>query len=121
MGVVNLPVLILLGVLGIASWIKSRQVQAIGPLAQIEEVGSWIGLVGLFWCLVMLVQALPMLRVFGYAPVVVLIALASVLAVIALSLILALPVLRTLFGTNAFNSRLSNITGKLAPFKVMLG
>jgi hypothetical protein len=117
----TLILLILLGLLGIASWLKSRQPKAGAPLGQLESIGGWVGVVGLVWGLVMLLQWLQSLSYLRFAPGSILIALVTVLIVIALSLILALPVLRSLFGSNNFTTRLGQFTGKLAPYKIGLG
>jgi hypothetical protein len=121
MWVLNLILLVLLGLLGIASWLKTRQPNLNAQLGKIEAFEGWIGLVGLIWGVVMLVQWLTFLGVFAIAPVRALIGLASLLVVIALSLILGLPQLRTLMGSNDLTNKLADLTGKLAPFKMGLG
>lgn len=118
---VNLILLILLGLLGIASWLKSQQPKAGAPLGQLESIGGWVGVVGLVWGLVMLLQWLQTLGYLRFAPGTVLIGLVTILIVISLSLILALPVLRSLFGSNNFTNKLGQFTGKLAPYKIGLG
>ena len=47
MWLLDLILLILLGVLGIASWLKGRQPKIAGQLGPLEGVAGWIGLVGL--------------------------------------------------------------------------
>lgn len=121
MGIVSLLLLVLLGVLGIASWLQAKLPAANSSLRKLEPVEGWIGLVGLIWGVVMLLQALPLLRFLGNAPVTVLISLISVFVVIALSLILAIPVVRSLLGSNAFATKLAHGARKLHPFKVVLG
>jgi hypothetical protein len=118
---VNLILLILLGLLGIASWLKSQQPKAGAPLGQLESIGGWVGVVGLVWGLVMLLQWLQTLGYLRFAPGTVLIGLVTILIVISLSLILALPVLRSLFGSNNFTNKLGQFTSKLAPYKIGLG
>jgi len=119
--IVNLILLVLLGVLGIASWLKTRQPSLGAQLGKLAAVEGWIGLVGLVWGLIMLLQWLQFLSVFSYAPVRALLGLASVLVMIALSLILGLPQLRSLIGSNDFTNKLAELAGKLAPFKMVLG
>lgn len=46
---VNLALLIVLGVLGIASWIKSRQPNLGTQLGKLEAFEGWIGIAGLVW------------------------------------------------------------------------
>ena len=121
MWLVSLIMLILLGVLGIASWLRGRQPNLGGQLGQLESVSGWIGLVGLVWGIVLLLRWLSSIQFFSYAPGFVLIALAVALVVTALSLILALPQLKTLFGSNDFTNKLGDLAGKLGPYKVGLG
>ena len=118
---VTLILLILLGLLGIASWLKSRQPKAGAALGQLESIGGWVGVVGLVWGLVMLLQWLQALGYLSYAPGRALIGLVTILIVIALSLILAVPVLRSLFGSNNFTNKLGQFTGKLTQYKIGLG
>ena len=118
---VTLILLILLGLLGIASWLKSQQPTAGAPLGQLESIGGWVGVFGLVWGLVMLLLWLQTLGYLGFAPGTVLIGLVTILVVISLSLILALPVLRSLFGSTNFTTKLGQFTNKLAPFKIGLG
>ena len=118
----NLILLILLGVLGIASWLKTQQPKAGEHLAKLEAVEGWIGLAGLVWGLIMLLQWLSASpTALRYAPMYALIGLISVLVVLALSLILGLPQLRTLIGSNDFTNKLAQLSVKLAPFKAVLG
>ena len=121
MWLLNVILLILLGVLGIASWLKSRQPNLGSQLGQLESIAGWIGLVGLIWGLVLLLQWLSAIGAFSFAPGVMLIALVVDLVIIALSLILALPVLRSLFGSNNFTNKMAELAGKLGPYKVGLG
>ena len=121
MTLISLILLILLGVLGIASWLKSRQPNLNAQLGKLESFEGWIGVVGLVWGLIMLLRWLQALGYFGYAPGMMLVGLVSALVVISLSLILALPVLKNLFGSNNFTSKLGDLAGKLGPYKVGLG
>ena len=121
MPIVSLIILILLGILGISSWVKSRRPSAGPQLAKLESFEGWIGLVGLIWGIVMLLQWLQALGYLGYALGAAIIGLVSILVIISLSLILALPLLRSLFGSNNFTSKLNELGGKLGPYKVGLG
>jgi hypothetical protein len=121
MAIVSLLLIIVLGLLGVASWLKARQPAANAQLSKLESIEGWVGLVGLIWGIIMLLQTLSILSAIGSAPLAVLIALASVIVVIALSLILALPVVRQLLGANGFTNKLAEAAGKLMPFKVALG
>ena len=121
MWVLSLILLILLGLLGIASWLRATQPKFAAQLAPVENVGGWIGLVGLVWGIVMLLQWLQVLSYLSAAPVRALIGLASLLAVIALSLILALPTLKQLLGANDFTNKMAELADKLSGFKVALG
>ena len=121
MGLISLILMILLGVLGIASWLKSRQPNLGSGLGKLESFEGWIGLVGLVWGIILLLRWLQALQLVGYAPGMVLIALIVALVVIAISLILALPLLRNLLRANAFTNKLGQAAGKLGPYKVALG
>jgi hypothetical protein len=122
MWLLNLILLILLGVLGIASWLKSRQPNLNAQLGKLEAVEGWIGLAGLVWGIVMLLQWRSVASsIFRYAPGIGLIGLITILIILALSLILGLPQLRTLVGSNDFTNKLAQLTGKLGPYKVGLG
>ena len=122
MWLVNLILLILLGLLGIAAWLKSRQPKLSPHLGKLSSVEGWVGLVGLVWGIVMLLQWLSAASVvLHYAPGLGLIGLVTIAIILALSLILALPVLRSLFGSNDFTRKLGQFTTKLAPYKVGLG
>ncbi len=122
MWLINLILLILLGVLGIASWLKSRQPKLNAQLGKLEAVEGWIGLAGLIWGIVMLLQWLSVASsIFRYAPGIGLIGLVTILIILALSLILGLPQLRTLVGSNGFTNKLAQFTGKLGPYKIGLG
>ena len=121
MWLLDLILLILLGVLGIASWLKGRQPKLGGQLGPLEGVAGWIGLVGLIWGIVMLLQWLQGLEAIRYFPGVMIVGLVMILVVVALSLILSMPVLRSLFGANNFTTKLAEFSGKLMPYKVGLG
>jgi hypothetical protein len=121
MWLLDLVLLLLLGVLGIASWLKSSQPRLGGQLGPLEGVSGWIGLAGLVWGIVLLLRWISALGVFGFAPGAMLITLAVALVIISLSLILALPTLRSLFGSNDFTNKTAELAGKLAPYKVGLG
>lgn len=121
MRIVGLVMLIALGLLGIASWLRQRKPEASGPLAQLESVGGWIGLVGLVWGVLMLVQWISAIGALSAAPVMMIIALASALSITALSLILAMPTVKTLAGSNGFTVKMEQTAVKLGPFKVILG
>lgn len=121
MWIVSLLLLVALGVLGVASWLRQKKPDAAGPLAQLEAVGGWIGLVGLLWGIWALIGWISAIGVLSAAPVMMLVALATALAIIALSLILAMPTLKTLIGANDFTLKLEALSAKLGAFKVILG
>ena len=121
MWLLSLILLILLGLLGVASWLKGRQPNLSGQLASLESVEGWIGIAGLVWGVILLLRWLSALGAFGYAPGMMLVALATALVIAALSLMLALSQLKTLFGSNDFTNKLGDLAGKLGPYKVGLG
>jgi hypothetical protein len=59
MWLLDVVLLVLLGVLGIASWLKSNQPKVAGQLGPIEGVAGWIGLIGLIWGIVLLLRGFP--------------------------------------------------------------
>ena len=121
MWLIDLVLLILLGVLGIASWLRTQQPKLGGQLGPLESVSGWIGLAGLIWGIILLLRWIGAISALGFAPGMMLIALAVALVISALSLILALPTLRTLLGSNDFTNKMAELAGKLGPYKVGLG
>jgi len=121
MWLLDLILLVLLGILGIASWLKGRQPQLGTQLGPLEGVSGWVGLAGLVWGIVLLLRWISALGIFSFAPGAMVIALAVALVILSLSLILALPTLRSLFGSNGFTNSMSDLAAKLGPFKVGLG
>ena len=121
MWLIDLLLLILLGILGIASWLKSSQPKIGGQLAPLESISGWVGLVGLIWGIILLLRWIAALGAFSFAPGMMLIALVVALVISALSLILVLPTLRTLLGSNDFTNKMADLAGKLGPYKVGLG
>ena len=121
MWLIDLLLLILLGILGIASWLKSSQPKIGGQLAPLESISGWVGLVGLIWGIILLLRWIAALGAFSFAPGMMLIALVVALVISALSLILALPTLRTLLGSNDFTNKMADLAAKLGPYKVGLG
>ncbi|MEO8672800.1 MAG: hypothetical protein ABI411_15890 [Tahibacter sp.] len=121
MWIIGLILLILLGLAGIAALIRARSPAVAGPLMQLEAVEGWLGVAGLVWGLVMLLQWISSLGLFGYAPGMMLVALFSILVMLSLSLILAMPLLKTLIGANPFTTKMSELSAQLTPFKAILG
>src|ERR1043165_9343386 len=119
---INLILLVLLGVLGVASWLKTQQPKFAPQLSKLEAVEGWIGIAGLVWGVIMLLQWLQYASyVLRFAFIHAIVGLLMVLVVLTLSLILAMPQLRTLTGNNAFIGNVAQFTAKLAPFKMILG
>ena len=121
MWLIDIVLLFLLGILGIAAWLRGTQPKAAAQLAPLESVSGWIGLAGLVWGLILLLRWIGALNAFSFMPGSMLIALIVALVICALSLILALPVLRQLLGSNDFTNRMAALAGRLGPYKVGLG
>lgn len=121
MGMIGLLVLVALGVLGVASWLRLRKPETAGLLAALESVGGWVGLVGLLWGVFGLVQWIGAIGALSAAPLAMGIALLTVLATLSLSLILAMPTVKTLAGSNGFTLALDQAAGRLVAFKLILG
>jgi hypothetical protein len=121
MWLIDLVLLILLGILGIASWLRTQQPKLAGQIGPLESVSGWIGLAGLVWGIILLLRWIGAIGAFSFAPGMMLIALAVALVISALSLILALPTLRSLLGSNDFTNRMAELATKLGPYKVGLG
>jgi|SRR5579859_3734817 len=118
---VTFIMLALLGILGIASWLKTRQPNLRDSLGKLESVEGIIGLVGLIWGIVLLLEWISGIGAFRYLPGLMLILLLQALAIIGLSLILALPQLKSILGSSDFTTKLSDLAGRLAPHKMILG
>lgn len=121
MRIIVIAFLIVLGVLGIASWLKRQRSDFNGPIGQLEAVEGWIGVAGLVWGIILLLRWLAASSAVGLAPGVWLIALVVALVITGLSLILAMGQLRALFGANSFTNSLARVADRLGPFKVGLG
>jgi hypothetical protein len=119
--ILGLLMLIALGLLGVAASLRGRNPNLDGPLKQLESIEGWVGLIGLVWGLIMLLQWLMNLGSLAVVPLLMLIGLFSTLVILALSLILALPLLRKLIGANPTTNKLAEVSAKLAPFKAILG
>ncbi|MEP6940323.1 MAG: hypothetical protein ABI846_11210 [Rudaea sp.] len=121
MRIIVIAFLIVLGVLGIASWLKSRRSDLGATLGPLEAAEGWIGIAGLVWGIILLLRWLAASSAIAFAPGAFLIALIIALVISALSLILAMGQLRALLGSNGFTDAVGSVGAKLAPFKVALG
>jgi hypothetical protein len=121
MDILNLVVMILLGLLGIAGWLRARQPTAAGALAQLESVGGWIGLVGIFWGLWMVINFIRYIGVLSAAPLAMTLVIVGAVAVLGLSIILSANTLQQLLGRNGFTNKLAEIATQLNAFKLILG
>lgn len=121
MGMVGLVMLLALGALGVASWLRLRKPETAGPLAALESIGGWVGLVGLLWGVFGLVQWIGAIGALSTAPLAMGIALLTVLATISLSLILAMPTVKSLAGSNGLTLALDQAASRLGGFKLILG
>jgi hypothetical protein len=120
MWLITLALLILLGVLGIAGWLKARRPDTASHLQAIEQFEGWIGVIGLVWGILLLLRWISVLggmRAGGAM----LVLLLTALVVIALSLILSLPILKSIFGSGDFMARMSRLADTLVPYKIGLG
>jgi hypothetical protein len=116
----TLILLVLLGLLGIADWLKSQRPDAARHLQPIEQFEGYIGAAGLVWGLLLLLRWLSRLGVMLSSGAM-LVSLLTSLVVIALSLILALPLLRSMFGEGEFMAKIARLTDRLLPYKLGLG
>ncbi|MGA9341882.1 MAG: hypothetical protein WBV61_06060 [Rhodanobacteraceae bacterium] len=121
MWLLSLILLILLGLLGISSWLKIRRPGVDDHLRPLESVEGWIGLIGLIWGLFLLLRWIAGLGALRFAPGLMLLALITALVIAATGLIIAMPLLRSLIGSNRFTGSLEELTAKLMPYKVGLG
>lgn len=120
MWLLTVLLLILLGLLGIAQWLKSRRPDVGSHLQPLEQFEASIGAAGLIWGLLLLLRWLSKLGVM-YAAGAMLVTLLTALVMIALSLILALPLLRSMFGEGDFMAKTSRLVDRLLPYKIGLG
>jgi hypothetical protein len=121
MWLVTVLLLILLGILGIAGWLKSRRPDAASHLQPIEQFEGWIGGAGLVWGILILLRWLSALGAIGFAGGAMIVTLLTALVVIALSLILALPLLQSIFGGGDLMGKVSRLTDRMLPYKMGLG
>jgi hypothetical protein len=121
MRLLTLLLLALLGLLGIAGWLKSKRPETDRHLQPIEQFESWIGGAGLLWGILLLLRWLSTLGMMSVASGATVVTLLTALVIIALSLILALPLLRSMFGSGEFMNKVSQLSDKLAPYKIGLG
>ena len=105
MWLVTIALLILLGILGIAGWLKARRPESATHLQAIEQFEGWIGGAGLVWGILMLLRWISSLNAMSYAPGPMIVTLLTALVVIALSLILSLPLLQSIFGSGDFMAK----------------
>ena len=121
MWLITLALLILLGVLGIAGWLKARRPETASHLQPIEQFEGWIGGAGLVWGILLLLRWISAIGALSVAGGAMLVLLLTALVVLALSLILALPLLRSIFGGGDFIGKVSRLTDTLLPYKIGLG
>ncbi|HEV7491407.1 MAG TPA: hypothetical protein VGO25_11410 [Rhodanobacteraceae bacterium] len=121
MWLVTSVLLILLGLLGIAGWLKAQRPDAGRRLQPIEQFEGWIGAAGLVWGILLLLRWLSALGVMYSASGAMLVTLITALVIIALSLVLALPLLRSMFGSGDFMTRLGHVSDRVLPYKIGLG
>jgi len=121
MRLVTIVLLILIGILGIAGWLKSRRPESAKHLQPIEQFEGWIGGAGLVWGLLILLRWLSSLGALGYAAGPMIVTLLTALVVIALSLIISLPLLQSIFGSGDVMAKVSRLTDRLVPYKLGLG
>ncbi len=112
--------LVLLGFLGIAGWLKAQRPDAGRFLQPIEQFEGWIGAAGLVWGLLLLLRWLSALGMM-YSSGAMLVTLLTALVMIALSLIIALPLLRSMFGSGDFMTRIGHVGDRVLPYKIGLG
>jgi hypothetical protein len=121
MRLLTFALLILLGLLGISGWLRAQRPDVGRHLQPIEQFEGWIGAAGLVWGLLLLLRWLSVLGVMDSGSGAMLVTLLIALVIIALSLILALPVLRSMFGSGDFMTRLSRASDRVVPYKIGLG
>ena len=85
MWLIDLILLVLLGLLGIASWLKTTQPKFAAQLRPLESIAGWVGLAGLVWGIVLLLRWISALGAFSFAPGSMLIALLVALVICALA------------------------------------
>jgi len=118
---ITLTLLLLLGLLGISPWLKSRQRSAKSALQPLEGVSGWIALLGLIWGLYLLLSWIGNIQLLRYAPGAMLLYLLTALVVCGLSLLLVSGLLQSLFGKNAFTGAIAGLSARLAPLRVAMG
>jgi len=112
--------LVLLGILGIAGWLKAQRPDSGRYVQPIEQFEGWIGAAGLVWGLLLLLRWLSALGIM-YSSGAMLVTLLTALVMIALSLIIALLLLRSMFGSGDFMTRVGRVSDRVVPYKLGLG
>jgi hypothetical protein len=120
MWLLTVLLLILIGLLGIAPWLKARRPDAANHLQPLEQFEGPIGAAGLVLGLLLLLRWLSRLGVMASAGAM-LVTLLTAGVMIALSLILGLPLLRSMFGDGDFMNKVSRLVDRLLPYKIGLG
>lgn len=118
---VTLIMLLLLGLLGIAPWLKARNRSAKSALRPLEGAAGWVGLVGLVWGLYLLLSWIGYIGLLQHAPGSMLLSLLIALLVCGLSLLLVSPLLQSLLGKNGFTNVVAGLSARLATLQVALG
>jgi hypothetical protein len=121
LSLLSLILLIVLGILGILPWLKNQQPKFAENLKPLEGISGWVGIAGLVWAVVLLLQWISALGAFRYVPGLMLVSLFTVLVIAALSLLLSVGMLASMVNNSSVNSKLSETADKLAPYKVGLG
>jgi hypothetical protein len=113
--------LALLGLLGIADWLKARNPDTGRHLQPLEQFEGLIGVAGLVWAILLVLRWLMHIGADYFLSGVMLIGLLNAAVIFALSLILSLPMLRSMFGESDFMAKLGRVVEKLLPYKLGLG
>jgi uncharacterized protein involved in cysteine biosynthesis len=120
MWIINVGLLIALGVLGVAALLRQRKPHLDRSIKKLQSVESWVGVVGLIWGLIGLLQWILAIGALAAAPIGMLLSLASILVMLALSLIFSIRLIGSWLGSN-FSSKLAQASERLLPFRVILG
>jgi hypothetical protein len=121
MWLLTLLLLVLLGLLGIADWLKAKNPETGRHLQPLEQFEGLIGVAGLVWGLLLVLRWIAHIGSMFILSGVGLVALLTAAVVVAISLILALPMLRSMFGESDFMAKLGHVVERLLPYKLGLG
>lgn len=121
MAFVTIILLLLVGVLGVAGFIQSKNADAAKFLEPIQKFEGWIGVVALIWGLYGAINGLLNIGTgLKYVPFYWMVGMVGALTLVGLGFLFALPMIKSVVNSDV-DAKLDNMAAKLAPAKMGLG